>query len=787
MATTERNSAPGTSPAPRRRLFPVVRAKVTVGLADGEVQHGYLERFCPSDPDFALFPTPGRGETSAPATPILLVLVAYVAFHRQTHRDAEPGGPTKACEIHLPGGRSVTVEVPREQLEDPVGFFGYPPSEESLYSELFFLRDRVRAVEDKVTVGAMLVQERLVDSASLERGLRQLEENRSKPIGEILVEKEKVPRHLVDSAVAEQALQSRRGRPARIGEILVEAGLATEAQIEAALEEQKTKRGKRLGEVLVEMAVVEESDVARVLARKFHVPFLDLDQMEIQLEALAEVPTELVSRFRILPIATDGEHLTIALSDPLALEAIDMFRFSSAKQVREVIVTATQLARYLDPFLTSVAGQQTGELDGILEDLQEETASSSRGFGVGLEYTPGQSESGVARLVNRIILDAYQRDASDIHIEPNGARGELRVRFRIDGVCEPYTQLPAEYRQPLVSRIKIMANLDMTERRKPQDGKIALRVDKKRIELRVATLPTATGDEDAVLRVLPAAGAMKLEQLNLSARNLSEIQRALQRSYGMVLAVGPTGSGKTTTLHGMLAGLDAVEKKIWTAEDPVEITQAHLRQVQMNPRVDLTFATALRAFMRADPDVIMVGEMRDLETAQIAVRASLTGHLVLSTLHTNTAAETVTRLVDMGLDPFLFSDALLLVAGQRLGRRLCTGCREQYEPEGLELEELRRAFGEDRLRAVAGDGPLVLYRGRGCSRCRKAGYKGRVAFHEVLVNDEKIREAIQRRGSIAEVRQIAESQGMTPLSQDGLAKCVLGLTDAKQVLAVTAI
>lgn len=768
----------------RARRFAQARAKVTVGLTDGDVRPGFLESFDPRAAHLELFLTAGPGAGDAPALTLSVRQLTYVAFHRQAQPEPVRVGGAKLCEVHLPGLRSVTVEVPVAQLGDSLGFFGYPPSRSSLYSELFFFREGVLAVEDKETVGAMLVKQSLVDREALDKGLRQLEENRSQPIGEILVEQARIPRRAVDGAVAEQALQRRRGRPARIGEILVDAGLATEAQIEAALEVQKKKRGKRLGEVLVEMGFVNEEDVAQVLARKFHLPYVDLDHMEIDPAALAQVPVELVSRSRILPVSLSDDELTIAISDPLALEAIDMFRFSSPKRIREVVVTPTQLSRYLEPFLTTVAGERTGDMRGILQDIEQEGPSTSSVFGSAAEYTPGEAESGVARLVNRIIIDAYQRGASDIHIEPNGARKDVQVRFRVDGVCEPYHQLPAAYRQYLVSRIKIMANLDMTERRKPQDGKMALRVDRQRIELRVATLPTASGDEDAVLRILPAGGALPLSGLDLAERNLAEIERVLTRSYGLILAVGPTGSGKTTTLHAMLGRIDPVARKIWTAEDPVEITQQHLRQVQMNPRIGLTFATALRAFLRADPDVIMVGEMRDLETATIGVQASLTGHLVLSTLHTNSAPETVTRLVDMGLDPFLFSDALVAVLGQRLGRRLCTSCREEYEPGAAERAELEHSFGQEAIARLTGGRALRLFRGRGCARCRKTRYKGRIALHELLVNNDEVRHAIQRRAPLAEVRALAASQGMTTLAEDGLAKCLAGLTDPRQVLGV---
>jgi type II secretory ATPase GspE/PulE/Tfp pilus assembly ATPase PilB-like protein len=339
-------------------------------------------------------------------------------------------------------------------------------------------------------------------------------------------------------------------------------------------------------------------------------------------------------------------------------------------------------------------------------------------------------------------------------------------------------------RESLVARLKIMGRLNIAERRKPQDGKIPFRIGSRNIELRMATLPTAGENEDVVLRVLANTEPPPLDEMGFSQRNLTALTGLINQPYGLILCVGPTGSGKTTTLHGMLAAINEVNRKIWTAEDPVEITQPGLRQVQVHPQIGFTFAVAMRAFLRADPDVIMVGEMRDEETASTGVEASLTGHLVFSTLHTNSAPETVTRLVDMGLEPFSFSDALLGVLAQRLARRLCTDCRERYSATATELEEFCRYLGRQEVDRLTDSGVLKLWQAPGCSKCDNTGYRGRVALHELLINNDTIREAIQRQSGTAEIRELSISGGMTTLLQDGVVKCIEGLTDLKQVLAV---
>jgi type II secretory ATPase GspE/PulE/Tfp pilus assembly ATPase PilB-like protein len=395
----------------------------------------------------------------------------------------------------------------------------------------------------------------------------------------------------------------------------------------------------------------------------------------------------------------------------------------------------------------------------------------------------------VVRLCNKIIADAYKQGASDIHIEPYGTQDPCVIRFRRDGECYRYQKIPANHRSALVSRLKIMAQLDISERRKPQDGKIRFRLPAGNvIELRVATVPTAgAGNEDVVMRILAASKPIPLDRLGMHPTNLEKFRKVVEEPYGMILCVGPTGSGKTTTLHSALGAINTDAIKIWTAEDPVEITQPGLRQVQVKPKIGFTFAAAMRSFLRADPDVIMIGEMRDEETASIGIEASLTGHLVFSTLHTNSAPETVTRLLDIGMDPFNFADALLAVLAQRLVKTLCPRCKEAYLPDQEEFGLLRETYGPelfDRDLGIAYGDDLRLQRAVGCPECADSGYRGRMGLHELLLGSDELGKLIVTRRPVDEIRHLAAESGMRTLLQDGIWKVFQGDTDFKQVRSV---
>ena len=560
-------------------------------------------------------------------------------------------------------------------------------------------------------------------------------------------------------------------RRLRLGEVLVSEGLTSEAEIHVALSQQKKQKGKRLGEVLVELGMVDESAIARVLANRLGLPFIDLDSTDIESDALAEIPARVIREQQVFPIRADIETLTVAMGDPLSSEAIDAVRFTCKKRVVEVVATPTQLKTYIADRLST-------------QESSEDFETYLRSLGGSGADGDAEDDDDVIKLVNRFIVDAVRDRASDIHIEPYGEKQDLTVRFRVDGQLRNYRRIPSEYRERIVARMKIMARLNIAERRLPQDGKIRFKLGEREIELRMVTLPTAGENEDVVLRILAGFGALPLSEMGLSPENLQAVEALVRRPYGLMLAVGPTGSGKTTTLHSMLAQINDVKKKIWTVEDPVEITQPGLRQLQVQPQIGLTFASAMRSFLRADPDVIMVGEMRDEETAHMGIEASLTGHMVLSTLHTNTAPETVTRLIDMGMEPFSFSDALLGILSQRLARQLCGKCKVQYDATPDETDEFSRYIGADAVERATTGGVFKLWRADGCVECEKTGYRGRLALHELLVNNDEIRAAIQRKATTGEIRDLAQQAGMQTLLQDGVAKCLQGHTDLKQVLAV---
>jgi type II secretory ATPase GspE/PulE/Tfp pilus assembly ATPase PilB-like protein len=574
----------------------------------------------------------------------------------------------------------------------------------------------------------------------------------------------------------------------RLGEILLEAKLVSPDQVEVALAEVRKQPGQRIGEVLVRLGFVSEPALTQALGTKFAMPVVDLDRMQINPMAWRDAPFDLMQRYLFLPLTSDARSVRIAIADPLNADLTDVLRFHLAgRQLQEVLATPSQLRAHVQRYSQSRQNLASSErIDAILKQLSVEAVTADDDVE---DVSLTDTDSAVIKLVNQMILDAWERGASDIHVEPRGSGHALVVRFRIDGECVPYQRIPSAYRAPLVSRLKIIAGLDISERRKPQDGKIRFGYGEKSLELRVVTLPTAQGGEDVVMRLLANVGAAPLEKLSLSHRNMTELKRIMAQPYGLMLCVGPTGSGKTTTLHAMLGALNTPNKKIWTAEDPIEITQDGLRQVQVQPRIGFDFASAMRSFLRADPDIIMVGEMRDRETAGIAIEASLTGHLVLSTLHTNTAPETVTRLLEMDIDPFAFGDALLGVLAQRLARRLCRGCRKPRPTTPDETAWIVESLGgPDRTQALLHRPAtrLELWEGTGCSECGNTGYVGRIALHELLVADDELRHAIVSRAPIATLRQLAMAGGMATLMQDGIAKAVAGETDLRQVKSVCA-
>ncbi len=486
------------------------------------------------------------------------------------------------------------------------------------------------------------------------------------------------------------------------------------------------------------------------------------------------------------PVEESPDSVLVTMEDPQFLPGRDAVkRVLPGRKIEYAVSLKDDILKMVDLFFSGEENHEATShrsFEEILNHVDLDRTGDSENED---DSVVTENDSAIVQLVNRIISDAHQQGASDIHFEPGPGGSHAGVRVRVDGACRAYQNIPSSFRRAIVSRLKIMADLDISERRLPQDGKIRFRkFGPLDIELRMATIPTAGGNEDVVLRILPAGEPLGLQEIGMAARNYECFTDLITKPYGMLLVAGPTGSGKTTTLHAALARVNQPERKIWTAEDPVEISHKGLRQVQVKPKIGLNFPAAMRAFLRADPDIIMVGEIRDRETASMAIEASLTGHLVLSTLHTNSAPETVVRLLDMGMDPFNFSDALLGVLAQRLVKTLCEACREPYRPSERELEALAHAYGAgfDALEARQGD--VTLYRARGCHRCDRSGYRGRSGIHELLVVSDPIRALIQGRGRMDDIRAKAVAEGMTTLMQDGIRKVLLGYTDLAQVRRV---
>jgi type II secretory ATPase GspE/PulE/Tfp pilus assembly ATPase PilB-like protein len=587
-------------------------------------------------------------------------------------------------------------------------------------------------------------------------------------------------------AYYQQNQQQTPRRPRTKFDYLLTHNFITRDELDAATDEADQK-GQDVETVLIETYRVPKKEVGKSLSSFFGCPFVEYDTHRIIDRALFKgINFDYLKANKWIPLRRDGSTIDILIDNPKDLHKIEHIEFLMKGCTLRFNVG---LRRDILQYLQNVSGKPD-TLDSIQDILGElnfgETAEEEHDAGTSIVH---ENDSAIVRLVNQIIVDAYQRGASDIHIEPYTARQDTVVRIRIDGECFEYQRIPPNYRRAVVSRIKIMARLDIAERRKPQDGKIKFRLPTHRdIELRVATIPTANSNEDVVMRILASNEPIPLDQLQMHERNLRAFQHIIQRPYGLILVVGPTGSGKTTTLHGALAAINIPKRKIWTAEDPIEITQYGLRQVQVNPHIGFTFAAAMRSFLRADPDVIMVGEMRDRETAHIGLEASLTGHLVLSTLHTNSAVETITRLLDMELDVFNFADALLGVLAQRLVRTLCAACKVAYHPSQETFTDLQEAYGREAFTSlgVQYTPDFRLYQATGCRECEYSGYRGRVSIHELLINTEEIKQLIQSRARTSDILQMARQDGMTTLLQDGIQKVLRGLTTFQQVKAVVA-
>jgi type IV pilus assembly protein PilB len=565
----------------------------------------------------------------------------------------------------------------------------------------------------------------------------------------------------------------------RLGEILVKESLITQDQLQKALEFQRSNGGK-LGSCLTKMGFITDDDITGVLSRQYGVPSINLKYYEIDPTVIKLIPQDTANRYQVIPLSRVGSVLTIAMTDPTNVFAMDDIKFMTGFNVEPVVASESAIGEAIVRFY---GGGETNheELTNLMKDLDDEDleVATDEAETDTATLEKAAEEAPIIKLVNLILTDSVKRGASDIHIEPYEI--EMRVRFRIDGVLQTVMSPPLRLKDAITSRIKIMAKLDIAEKRLPQDGRIMIKYKadgkKKELDFRVSTVPTLFG-EKIVMRLLDKENLrLDMTKLGFEPESLKKFERNILKPYGMVLVTGPTGSGKTNTLYSAVARLNQVDTNIMTAEDPVEFQLAGINQVQMKEQIGLNFAAALRAFLRQDPNIILVGEIRDFETAEIAVKAALTGHLVLSTLHTNDAPSTISRLMNMGIEPFLVATSVNLICAQRLVRRICSNCKEELEvPEQALIDA---GYSPEEVKTTK------IYHGKGCSTCNKGGYKGRTGLYEVMEINDEMRELILVGASALELKKKAIELGMITLRRSGLIKVSLGLTTMEEVLRET--
>ncbi|NTV15239.1 MAG: Flp pilus assembly complex ATPase component TadA [Desulfobulbaceae bacterium] len=748
--------------------------KVTIELNNGQMLEAFWARpFVPAEKEVAILLAESKERRVFSLSQVSCILLPEIPL---PNMQPKPDDPLEVVECVT--GRTFGVRT-LKAFQLPEGFFAVPIDKTISCALIFFTVGGLRSRTKLAPLGQILEEHGVLSRDDLNVALVHQQHLRKQRLEEILSQEHQLAPDVIEQVIRQAHADGKTDKWPRVGDILVSAGLVTREQVEAALASKEAGKRKKIGRLLIERGLVSEEQVLAALAAKFNLPFIDLDKQEVDPEVLAAISPELVMQFKVFPVADMGDYLLVATSRPNDHTISDSLRFHINRRVLMVIAGQAQIQEYIARYYPEAIEKHKE----LLEDIGAEEVVLDEDD----DDTVAESDSETIRLANRILVDAYHHQASDIHLEPGAPKQPMGVRYRIDGICRVIQMLPSRFSRPLVARMKVMANLDIAEHRRAQSGKILIRLQGKKIEYRLEITPTVGGHEDAVLRILTGHKPIPLAEMGLSTANLADFQELVVKPYGIILCVGPTGSGKTTTLHAALGFINNPERKIWTVEDPVEITQPGLRQVQVNTQIGLTFQIALRSLLRADPDVVMIGEMRDRDATHTAIEASLTGHLVFSTLHTNNAPETVIRLIEMGEDPFNLADSLLGILAQRLARKLCLFCKETYHPSQEEYAQLSSFYGEELFRehgCPEYSENLTLMRKVGCEKCGNLGYEGRIAIHELLICSALVKETIKSKAAVTEIQKIAVAEGMRTLRMDGVAKVLAGLTDLEQVQRV---
>lgn len=720
--------------------------EVLVGLLNGSEEHGHLIRFSPMMRRLALEQKFGR------MVYFDVPEIAYIAFHRSKGEPPSLPATEKMKEniIHTVTGNHFHVQTTKS-MANSEGFFAFSDNKDLPFERFFFYNHGVRSQERPEPFGQILIAEKGASETEVNAALERQKILQQQHVGEILVDQKKVKPADVEKALAKQGK-----KPKRIGEILIEAGLIQEDDLQHALVEQSKNRSLKIGQVMIKMGLVTEDELLSALAKKFNLPFVDLDDYVVNPETIEEIEIDLLLRYQVVPIASDEQTLTLASSDPIDFEAFDAIRFQTTKHLEEVLATPSQILKIID----HTASAQSGENDNLwIERIAGEKVDDITNEAVEVKAAEAAP---IVRLVNKVLVKAMQKGASDIHILPQAKT--LLLLFRINGDLQLEMELEKWVQRRMISRIKLLSGMNIADHRVTQDGRMMIRYEDSVVEFRVSCIPNAYG-ESIVMRILGKEMAANLQSLGVSDKDRRSLASMVRKPFGLILATGPTGSGKSTTLFALMQSIIDLPLHIITIEDPVESEIRGANQIQVNAKVGLTFASILRNVLRHDPDVIMVGEMRDKETASIGIEAALTGHLMLSTLHTNSAVDTIIRLQDLGIPDYLLAPALRGIISQSLLKHLCEQCRQPLKDEQDEVYTLLQEMGLER--------PKALYQAGQCESCHQTGFSGRVMAYEFLEITENVRQAIHDGKIGGELQNIAESEGMVPK-----AKHALGLAES---------